>query len=195
MERDHADAFPIHNLPTGYHFRPYRDGDEYHWTALHRAAEPFVPITDDLFHRQYGQNLDALYDRMFFVETDGGQTVASISAWWETEYRPGEWGRIHWVIVHPSHQRRGLAKAMTTRAMQRLAQSYDRVMLGTSCARPWAIKLYLDFGFRPDMVELTAPEIIDGWTAVQKILGHPILDETLQAVSEPNRRTQYSVRR
>ena len=68
---------------------------------------PTYRVTADVFGSQFGRDLDALQDRMYFVDTEAGQTVASITAWWETENRPSERGRIHWVVVLPEHQRRG----------------------------------------------------------------------------------------
>ncbi|MEZ4715254.1 MAG: hypothetical protein R2851_04080 [Caldilineaceae bacterium] len=64
--------------------RAYRPGDEDVWTALHRAAEPFFTVDDDLFEQQYGQQRDVL-PAIWFVDDDQGQTVASISAWWERD--------------------------------------------------------------------------------------------------------------
>ncbi len=180
MVRDDLIGFPMCELPAGYHFRAYRPGDQAVWVALHQAAEPFIDVTQELFARQFGHALDALRDRMFFVENDEGEAAGSITAWWEREeYNPTERGRIHWVVVDPRHQRRGLAKAMMTRAMRRLAESHTRAMLGTSSMRPWAVKVYLDFGFHPEPRQLNDPVILAGWQQVQSLLRHPLLDKWL----------------
>ncbi|HEY6738105.1 MAG TPA: GNAT family N-acetyltransferase, partial [Actinopolymorphaceae bacterium] len=181
MVRDDLVDFPVHDLPEGYRLRRYRDGDEATWTALQAAAEPYLEVTPELFGREYGAHRDALPDRMFFVETVGGEPAGSISAWWEQDrYAPNERGRVHWVVVHPDHQRRGLTKPMMTRAMQRLAESHRGAMLATSTGRVWALKVYLDFGFRPDPVELRdKPEVALAWRAVQERLNHRLLAECL----------------
>ncbi|MET9019175.1 GNAT family N-acetyltransferase, partial [Actinopolymorpha sp. NPDC004070] len=113
----------------------------------------------------------------FFVETLGGEPAGSITAWWEHDrHNPDERGRIHWVVVHPDHQRRGLTKPMMTRAMRRLADSHPSAVLGTSTGRTWALKVYLDFGFHPDPDELASkPEVAAGWHGVQARLRHPLL--------------------
>ncbi len=176
MNRANMVGFPQHSLPTGYHFRPCQPGDERTWTAIQLAAEPFIKFDDAMFDRQFGDHLDALPDRMFFVETEAGRAVASITAWWDANWRAsGEWGRIHWVVVHPAYQRRGLTKPMMTHAMHRLAQSHTRATLGTSSGRPWAVKVYLDFGFTPDAGELADPAIYQAWQAVQAVIHHPVL--------------------
>ncbi len=182
MVRDDMANFPQYELPPGYRFRMFREGDDVTWTDLQAAAEPFFEVTPALFVREYGADLDVLPDRMFFVETDAGEAAASISAWWEHDRNnPNERGRIHWVVVHPNHQRRGITKPMMTRAMQRLAESHPNAMLGTSTGRIWALKVYLDFGFYPDPAELVSkPEIVEGWRQVQDQLKHPLLAMSLK---------------
>lgn len=181
MIRDDVAAFPLHELPDGYCFRRYGEGDEVTWTQLQAAAEPYIDVTPELFVREFGADRDALADRMFFVETVDGEPAASITAWWERDrHNPEERGRIHWVVVHPEHQRRGLTKPMMTRAMQRLALNHPSAMLGTSAARTWALKVYLDFGFRPDPAELESkPEVAAAWRDVQQRLDHPLLAQSL----------------
>jgi GNAT superfamily N-acetyltransferase len=181
MVRDDVADFPIYELPPGYRFRMYREGDEETWMELQRAAEPFFEVKPELFMREYGEHLDALPDRMFFVETLDGEPAASISAWWEKDrHNPMERGRIHWVVVHPKHQRRGITKPMMTRAMQRLALSHPAAMLGTSSGRIWAVKVYLDFGFYPDPTEMAEkPEVAAAWRQLQEILHHPLLAKNL----------------
>lgn len=168
---------PIYPLPPGYRARMYREGDAETWTAIQLAAEPFIKVTPELFWSQYGDALDALPDRMFFIETDAGEPAASISAWWERDRNnPDDRGRIHWVVVHPAHQRRGLTKPMMTLAMQRLARSHRAAMLGTHAVRPYAIKVYLDFGFLPDEAEMRAkPEVAEAWHLLATQLPHPEL--------------------
>ncbi|MCB0131727.1 MAG: GNAT family N-acetyltransferase [Caldilineaceae bacterium] len=181
LVRDNFDAVPQHALPSGYTVRGYRPGDEVIWTALQRAAEPFFAIADELFEQQYGNAPDALPTRMWFVEDATHTAVATASAWWERDPAdPADRGRIHWVAVHPTHQRRGLTKPMMTLAMNKLAQHHPAAMLGTSSGRPWAVKVYLDFGFLPESRELAQPEIVQGWHDVQSILHDPRLAAVLK---------------
>jgi GNAT superfamily N-acetyltransferase len=170
--------FPMFALPMGYSFRAYRPGDEATWTAIQRAAERLFEIEETLFRREYGYDEDVLAQRMAFVVAPNGEDVATITAWWKDEWQGrGPWGQIHWVAVHPDHQRLGLSKPMMTWAMERLAAHYPRAMLGTSTARTWALKVYLDFGFVPDPTEMERPEIAEAWRSVQGIIRHPRLGD------------------
>ncbi len=187
MLRDDMAQVPQYALPSGYRFRRYRDGDDATWTALHVAGEPFIQFTPDIFVREFGQNRDALYDRMYFVETDQGTPVATITAWWARDkYTDDERGLIHWVLVHPEHRRHGLTKPMMTHAMAHLVRDYPTAMLGTSTGRIWALKVYLDFGFHPHPVEpAVKPEVTAAWQAVQDHLHHPLLAAWLPRLVTP----------
>ena len=167
-------------LPPGYRFRMFRPSDAGAWVDLHRVAEPFLDIKDDMFEQQFGGEEDALPERMFMIETDAGELVGSATAWWKADWHGHtNWGKVHWVVVHPNHQGRGLSKPLMAQVMQQLRQNHQRAQLGTSTGRVWAIKVYLDCGFMPAPHELADPTIYHAWRDVQRILEHPILNEWL----------------
>ena len=172
MIREHMDDIPEIPFPKGFSIRNYRPGEGYIWTRIHRAAEPFIEVDDLLFHREFGHNLQEMEDRCFFVITDEGEEIGTITAWWKPSWRNKEWGMIHWVAIHPGYQRRGLAKSAMTVAMKRLKQSHDRCYLNTSTGRIVAIKVYLNFGFYPDLESENSQEV---WSEVASVLKHPTL--------------------
>jgi len=61
---------------------------------------------------------------------------------------------------------------MMSVAMKRLKQLHDRCFVGSSTARIAAIKVYLDFGFYPDLDDDGSQE---AWTHIAAVLPHPIL--------------------
>ncbi len=174
MIREHMENIPDIPFPEGFGVRNFRPGEGHIWTKIQRAAEPFFEIKDDLFQNEFGKNLPALEDRSFFVITDDGEEVGTITAWWNPDWRDKEWGLIHWVAVHPDYQGRGLAKSAMTVAMKRLKQSHDRALLNTSTGRIAALKVYLDFGFCPDLEPENSQE---AWEEVASVLAHPTLKE------------------
>lgn len=181
MIRPTMDNLPTWRLPEGYRFRSYREGDIAVWLALHHDAEPLFRVEARHFDESFGAHRNALADRMFFVQTAGGEDVGTITAWWEDDWNGrGAWGRIHWVVVATAHQRRGLAKPMTAHALHRIAQDHSRTMLGTDTRRPWAIKTYLDCGFVPDPKERGLQQVVLGWSAVQRTLRHPAIAQWLE---------------
>jgi GNAT superfamily N-acetyltransferase len=172
MIREHIDNIPNIPVPEGFSIRNYCPGEGHIWTRIQRAAEPFLEIEDDLFDREFGHNLKAMEDRSFFLVADEGKEIGAITAWWNPDWKDGEWGQIHWVAVHPDYQGRGLSKPMMSVAMKRLKQFHDRCFLGTSTRRIVAIKVYLDFGFYPDLESENSRE---AWVEVASVLEHPIL--------------------
>ena len=174
MIRENMDNIPEIPFPSGFGVRNYRPGEGHIWTGIQRAAETFFKIEDDLFEREFGNNLSAMEDRSFFVVTDDGKEVGTITAWRYPDWKGKEWGLIHWVAIHPDYQGRGLAKPAMTVAMERLQQSHDRALLNTSTGRIIAVKVYLDFGFCPDMESNNSQE---AWEEVASILAHPTLKE------------------
>lgn len=174
MIREDMEGIPEHPLRPGYSFRCFREGDEDLWVSVQGDADRLQTIGRATFDGQFGHDLPAMLDRTFFVIAPNGDAAGAISAWYGDEPRGNAWGRIHWVAVRPSHQNLGLGKAMMTRAMKRLAQSHDRCYLTTATARVAAIKVYLDFGFLPD---LSLPEARDAWRSVARSLPHPAFPE------------------
>lgn len=173
MARPDLDGVPLAALPSGFTIRPLRGANEAGlWTEVQRDAEPFLPIIDGLFAQQFGSNDTQIATRCFFVANETRHAVGTISAWVGGADRP-DWGRIHWVAVRPAFQRRGLARAALSFALDRLrALGHTRAYLHTSTNRLGALKLYLDAGFVPDR---DAPGADDAWRGVAAVLPHPRL--------------------
>jgi len=174
MIREHMDNIPDIPFPKGFGIRNYRLGEGHIWTRIEKAAEPFFEIDDRLFDREFGHHLRVMEDRSFFVITDEGEEIGTITAWWQPNWKDKEWGQIHWVAIHPDYQGLGLSKPMMTVAMRRLKQSHNRAFLGSSTGRIAAVKIYLDFGFHPDM---ESENSLEAWREVASVLEHPTLTE------------------
>ena len=151
MYRPHMRDIPQFSFPDGYGVRALRPEDGPVWTDAQRDAEHWLEITDDLFQSEFGFDLEALAWRSFFIVNAQGAAVGAISAWYDRDIRGLDYGRIHWVCLRPAYRGLGLIKPAMTHAMNVLAQWHERAYLGTSTARVPAIKVYLDFGFLPDM--------------------------------------------
>lgn len=181
-------------LPKEYRIRTYRSHDDMPWVGIIRAAERFFEVDDGLFERDFGSHKEQLAGRMFLLEwispNNEPTLIGTATAWWKDNWLlqidpnsppkdRGEWGQVHWVAVHPDHQGKGLSKVLMAAVMDQLANNHSRAMLGTSTARIWAIKVYLDLGFLPDKEELTTPSIRYAWGQAHKALRHPALESIL----------------
>jgi len=176
MNRPNMENIPQYAFPAGYGLRPLRPGEGAVWTDVERDAEHWLAIDDDMFTREFGFDLEATTWRSFFIVNELGAAVGVISAWYDRNFDGMDYGRIHWVAIRQAYRGKGLVKPAMTHAMNCLAQWHQRATLGTSTARLPAIKVYLDFGFLPD---LTKPRAREAWEQVQAALQHPALEACL----------------
>ena len=172
MIRSHLRDIPQIPFPEGFGIRPMRVDEGSLWLDIERDAEDYLDMKDGTFEAEFSHDLQAVQWRSFIATNPKGAGVGTVSAWYHT-YRGEEYGLLHWVAVRPAYQGRGLGKAMVSFALEKLAQWHDKVLLGTQAKRLPAIKLYLDFGFAPDLEE---PGAVDAWRQIKEQLKHPLLE-------------------
>ena len=178
MLRPHLNDILDAPFPAGYGIRPMTADDIGLWTDIQRDAEPFLKITDTLFHQEFGDDLEAIQWRCFIVTNPKGLGVGTISAWYDRDFRGHRYGRIHWVALRPSCQGLGLGKAALAHSLKQLARWHDQCYLATSTERVAAIRLYLNFGFLPDLSLPNAPAV---WQELASRLKHPVLEQALHS--------------
>ena len=142
------DDIPCWSFPQGFGMRPMQPGDECLWEDIQRDAEPFFKTTPGLFVQEFGDDLEAAWQRVFLLIDPKGYAVGTMGAWYRS-FLEKDHGLIHWVSVRPAFQGKGLAKASLAAALKVLARFHDRAYLVTQSQRTAAIGLYLDAGFRP----------------------------------------------
>ena len=160
MVRDNLQELREIPCLDGYHFVNFAPGDEDEWVALYAAAEPFLTIDRALFDEKFRGDVKALCERMIFmVQNNGNETrrrrrrdiIGTAVAWYDDKQHTTEWGRLHWVAIHPDFQGKGLSKPLVATTLQRLVKlGHSKAYLITSTGRVAAIKLYLQFGFVPE---------------------------------------------
>lgn len=178
LERDLNDI-PETALPEGYHFENFRPGDRDVWIALEKTAKEFTTFEEgeDAWQRYYAGHEKELEDRMFFVADQGGQKLATATAYYDI--RTGDDGRtgwLHWVAVRRDHQGLGLSKPLITHVLQYMKSlGYRRAVVPTQTTTWLACKVYLDLGLRP--IPRNAERNRAGWRIVKTLTGHPALRE------------------
>lgn len=173
MSRAHLHDIPGFPFPRGFGVRSMRPEDGAVWEEIERDAEPFFNLDPGLFAREFGGDAAEIAQRCYFITGERGEAVGTISAWHSRGGRGEAWGRIHWVAVRPAFQGKGLAKAGLSYALRRLAEWHGRAWLATQTARVGAIKLYLDFGFVPDVDTDGARQ---AWRELRGQIKHPAID-------------------
>jgi len=173
MIRQDLDNLPRFPLPEGFSIRTWQGEDDIGvWVDIQNRADRLQPEDHThFFHSAFGEDIPGLADRLFFLCDGKGEPIGTTTAWYGGSGHEG-WGRIHWVAVAPEYQGRGLSKPLLAAAMTRLAESHTRAWLDTQTARPVAIRLYLNFGFVP---EIANDEDRRAWRIVGETLDHPAL--------------------
>ena len=169
MIRPHLRDIPVATFPPGFGIRPLRTDEGPLWLAVERDAEEYLRLGDDAFEREFGADLASVPERCFLITAPGAAAVGTVSAWYYT-WRGTEYGLVHWLAVRPAYQGRGLGKAGLSHALSVLSRWHDQALLGTQTKRLRAIRLYLDYGFEPDMEEAQAQA---RWAQVSARLDHP----------------------
>jgi GNAT superfamily N-acetyltransferase len=172
MIRPHLRDIPDVPFPAGYSMRPLRRNEGGLWEDIWRDAEPFMKIENGLFEREFGDDPAAIERRCYIITAPDGIAVGTISSWYARDIKGKDYGRIHWVATRKAYQGRGIMRAGLSYALRQIAQWHERAVLGTSTGRIAAIKLYLDYGFLPDLDE---PRAREAWTAFRQKLNHPAL--------------------
>lgn len=174
LERDLSEL-PEYPLPAGYRFVPYSHKDRDTWIAIEQSAKEFANYGQGLeaWNRYYADNLDILPDRMFFIENDKGEKIATATAFYNIYGKDASGaGWLHWVAVKREYQGKGLSKPLITyvlKAMKKLG--YTRAKIPTQTNTWLACKVYLDLGFLP--IEKNLEHSYEGWKIIKALTGHP----------------------
>lgn len=171
------DGMPVYPLPVGYRFVFYQPGDRDAWIAIEQSAKELASHAQgvEVWNRYYAAHEAELPSRMLFIETESGEKVATVTAFYDITGRDQSgdaW--LHWVAVRRDHQGRGLAKPLISRALERMREmGYTRAKIPTQTTTWLACRIYLDFGFRP--IPLNAVHSRDGWRIIKRLTNHPAL--------------------
>lgn len=178
LERELSNI-PEYGLPEGYRFVPYSDGDRERWIEIEMSAKEFTNYEQgsEAWNRYYGENLDVLPDRMFFIENEEGEKIATATAFYDIYGRDTSGaGWLHWVAVKREYQGKGLSKPLLTyvlRVMKSLGYLHAKVPTQTYT---WlACKVYLDLGFLPIKENLI--HSYEGWKIVKGLTNHSALKD------------------
>lgn len=174
MRIDSLSNLPHFLLPAPFSIRTFVDGDERSWAEIESLAGEFTDRSKALQHHQkeFGGKVNELRHRCFFLLDPTGKPIGTATAWYNSDFLGGGYGRLHWVAIVPEWQGKNLAKPLVSAAMRELALHHDRVYLTTQTTSHKAIKIYLDFGFRPYIVDESEQR---GWALLAETLGNPAL--------------------
>lgn len=157
------------DLPQGYRFVNYKDGDKKAWIDIELSAGEILDINqgEDCWQRYYGSCEDELPGRMIFIENPNGEKVATATAFYDIHGNaaPGE-GQLHWVAVKKEAQGKGLSKPLITYTLGVMRNlGYNSAKIHTQTNTWLACKIYHNLGFQPEEESLVKDRF--GWKMVR----------------------------
>lgn len=177
LERELSDI-ANYSLSAGYQFVPYSDGDREQWIDIEMSAKEFSDYEQGLeaWNRYYANSLTILPERMFFIENEKGEKVATATAFYDIHGRDTSGaGWLHWVAVRREYQGKGLSKPLITyvlNVMKNLGYLHAKIPTQTNT---WlACKVYLDLGFLP--IKENLEHSYEGWKIIKELSGHSALE-------------------
>jgi len=157
MRREKLSEIHVPELPAGYTYHLYEDGDEIHWARLETAVLEFTDFDKALayFNREYRDPFrEELYRRCAFVCNSEGVPVATATSWF-MESSLGHKGWLQWISADPSYQGKGLGRAVIAKALSLypdLGPNTD-IYLHTQTWSHKAMYLYHKFGFELSLID------------------------------------------
>lgn len=151
MKRLRGTTIPDAELPSGFLFKQYQEGDENDWAEIMVSVGEFDNIKEalDYFMECYFPYKEELKRRSFFIETLNGEKVGTLTDWWNyTQVRRDP--SMHWVGIKPMFQGLGLGKSLIYEGMRRMIDiEGDRdFYLHTQTWSYKAINIYIKAGYR-----------------------------------------------
>ena len=179
-----------YELPAGYAFVTYREGDRDEWIAIERSAKELSDYDQgvDAWNRYYAPYESELPGRMYFITAPNGEKIATVTAFFELD-DPKNSGRLHWVAIRREYQGRGLARPLISMALQRMRELGHGDLYVSTQTNTWlAARLYMDFGFRPTAENIEESEF--GYRMLKTLTNHPVLADfepvTVEEMLDPN---------
>ena len=151
LRREKLAAIKVPELPPGYQYRLYQDGDEIHWARLETSVLEFPTEEKALayFNHDYRDPFrDELRRRCAFITSADGVPVATATAWF-MESSLGHKSWLQWISTDPNHQGKGLGRAVVAKALSLypdLSPQTD-IYLHTQTWSHKAVYLYHRIGF------------------------------------------------
>ena len=105
-----------------------------------------------MFKEYFGADEVKLGRRQFYICNQKGKAIGTATAWYNPDYHGDHIGRVHWVAIHPDYQGQGLSRPLLSHVLNRLKElGHERCYLRTLHVRTPALRLYLSYGFKPDL--------------------------------------------
>lgn len=176
---------PNYPLSKEYRFRKFKEGDELAWIEVCKQG-----LVDDIytikdFYNKFLAEAGVDKDSIFFIINQNDDVVATATA---RKTNDPTKGIVHMVSVRPDFRGKKLSRPIMMQVMRCFYDTgYESVSLTTDDWRIAAIKIYVDFGFKPILYE---SDMLTRWEKVLATLSIPEMkaydiDEKLNCMIKP----------
>ena len=171
MIYDDTSKYMKYELPNGFHFEFYKDGDIEDWINIHISSREFTSIEEgyEVFHSFFDSFINELDKRcVFIVENKTSKKVgtATVSLLKNQEYCYD--AAIDWLAIKMDYQGKHLAKPLITKMIEISNNlGHKKIILHTQTTTPLAAYLYLDYGF-----EIFNKDDKKAWSILKTITNH-----------------------
>lgn len=178
MKYDDTSNYVKYDLPSGFHFEYYKDGDINDWIDIHISSGEFVGYDEgnQIFYDFYNSFINKLNQRCIFIVEDLTQRkvgTATISLLNKKNYDYE--ASIDWLAIRKEYQGKHLSKALISKIVE-LANTlgHKRIILHTQTTTWLAAKIYLDYGF-----EILNKNEKEGWNILKTLTNNSKLKNYL----------------
>lgn len=161
-----------YELPNGYHFEYYKQGDEYDWIDIHISTGEFTSIDMGLeyFHTFFDSFINELDKRLIFIVEDNTNLKVGTST--ISLLNNGECA-VDWLAIRREYQGKKLSKPLISKTVELAKElGHNKITLHTQTTTWLAAIIYLDYGF-----EILNKEEKEGWGILKTLTHHPKLNE------------------
>ena len=160
-----------YDLPSGFHYELYKDGDENNWVDINLSSGIITSEkkAHEYFHQFFNSFINELDKRCIFIVDDNTNEkvgTVTISLLDEEEY--GYKAAIDWFAIKKEYQGKKLSRPLISKFISLANElGHKKIILHTQTTTWLAAKLYLDAGFEP----LNTSEEI-GWQILKCLTNH-----------------------
>lgn len=164
-----------YELPEGYHYEYYKDGDENNWVNIVLSSGIITSEikAHEYFHTFFNPFMDELNKRcIFIVNGNSNEKVATVTVSLLPKEEYGYKAAIDWFAIKKEYQGEKLSRPLITKFINLANElGHNKIILHTQTTTWLAAKLYLDAGFKP----LNVDDI--GWKILKRLTNHSVLKD------------------
>ena len=150
IDYDKSSKLAVIELPNGYRYRFYQDGDAAYWADIETSVLEFSSKDKaiDYYMKTFLPYEEEMKRRCVFIINPAGLPIATATGWF-TEDRDTPKSLITWVAVDPEYQGLGLGEAVVRRAIKACIDNNigENIWLHTQTWSYVAVGLYHKLGF------------------------------------------------